>query len=177
MSRGRPVHVGPVTLRPRYNPSLVPQPDAAPELSEGYGAQLLPVATDPRQPSAGAAAWLLASAAALAAGGAASLTYAETWGPRGVLAADGTPFPLATAVGWLTALPGHALLVREPDGASASDGIWVLGARNAGTVTALVANMTSRPVSVELAAGDGLEVLDVAAFGMRRATVGGRGRG
>jgi hypothetical protein len=72
-----PLVVSPVTLRPRFNPDAV-GPEPAPRAGE------LPSAVDPRQMSLFAAVWTLASIKQLADGGAASVTYYETTGWRGV---------------------------------------------------------------------------------------------
>ncbi len=87
----RPVIISPVTLRQRFNPSATDAP--APVL-----AGRLPPAVDPRQMSLFLAGWTLGSIATLADAGAASITYFETVGWRGVMdAARGTaappPFP------------------------------------------------------------------------------------
>jgi hypothetical protein len=74
LSAGRDVFVGPVTLRPRTWPS---------GKLEGYRG--LPFQVDPRQPSLLAAAWTVASLKELVEAGAASLTYFETTGWRGVM--------------------------------------------------------------------------------------------
>lgn len=85
LAAGRPLHVGPVTLRPRFN-AVATSPrrvvtDASVET--GYGPQLVPDATDPQQHSAAAAAWFAAAVQALTVPGVASITLAEAWGPRG----------------------------------------------------------------------------------------------
>jgi hypothetical protein len=71
-----PVHVTPVTLRRRLDPAAT-----GPELAPGE----LPTGVDARQPTLLAAAWTAGSAKALAESGAASITYYETTGARGVL--------------------------------------------------------------------------------------------
>jgi hypothetical protein len=84
-----PIAVTPITLRPRFNTDAAgPEPPPAPGE--------LPAAVDPRQPSLFAAAWLVGSLQQLAAAGAASVTYFETTGWRGVM---------ETAAG--SALPGQ----------------------------------------------------------------------
>jgi hypothetical protein len=85
LAAGRPLHVGPVTLRPRFN-AVATSPrrivtDAS--VASGYGPQFVPGATDPEQHSAAAAAWFAAAVAALTVPGVASITLAEAWGPRG----------------------------------------------------------------------------------------------
>jgi hypothetical protein len=79
---GPPLVVSPITLKPRFNPDAV-GPEPAPLPGE------LPSAVDPRQMSLFAAAWTLASFKQLAEAGAASLTYYETTGWRGIKETDG----------------------------------------------------------------------------------------
>ena len=108
----RPVHVGPVTLRPRFN-AVATSPRVgvdADVVVEGTGAHHVWAADDPRQASRGFAAWLIASYQAFAVAGVASVTFCETWGPRGLVTAGGSPHPAAEAVRWLHALDGWELL-------------------------------------------------------------------
>jgi hypothetical protein len=139
---GRPVHVGPVTLRPRYM-TFASRPLPAPEPGIGY--LVAPGADDPRQASRALAAWTVASAAALAVDGVASIAYFETWGPRGVRDADGTPFPVAAAIEALAALEGTELL--DVDGVLPPD-VWIAAARRDGVDTVLVANLAARETRV-----------------------------
>jgi hypothetical protein len=80
---GLPILVGPVTLRPR---------DPIESEPSGDGTDSLPFSVDPRQSSLFAAAWTVGSISALAQAGAASLTYYETVGCRGIIPGDG-PLP------------------------------------------------------------------------------------
>ncbi|MGR6740964.1 hypothetical protein ACU6RU_02870 [Microbacterium sp. F1-18] len=142
---GVPVHVGPVSLRPHFNDvaTTAPPRPAASDLSAGYGTHLTD-ADDPRQRSPELAAWTIASAAALAVRGVASLTFFESWGPRGILAADGTALPVAEAIAALTALAGGELLSgSSPDGL-----VWAVGAERHGQVTVLAANLDTRPRTI-----------------------------
>ncbi|MFI5262376.1 MAG: hypothetical protein ACHQZR_07475 [Candidatus Limnocylindrales bacterium] len=82
----RPVLVSPVTLRQRFNPSAT---DAATPVAGGS----LPPAVDARQMSLFAAGWTLGSLAALAGAGAASMTYFETVGWRGIMETGRGPLP------------------------------------------------------------------------------------
>ncbi len=78
----RHLAVGPVTLRPRFNPDAAasePEPDQT----------ALPPSVDPRQLSLFAAGWTLGSIHRLVEAGADSLTYYETVGWRGVMERDG----------------------------------------------------------------------------------------
>jgi hypothetical protein len=84
---GKPVIVSPVTLRPRYNADASGAVQM-PAFNE------LPPNVDPRQLSLLGAAWTLASVKHLAQAGAASLTYYETAGWRGVMESEqGSPRP------------------------------------------------------------------------------------
>jgi hypothetical protein len=77
---GKPIVVTPVTLLPRFNPN-------ATEAVTG------PPPADPRQGSLFGAGWTLGSLKYLAEGGAGSVTYYETLGPRGVMETEGV-YPL-----------------------------------------------------------------------------------
>ncbi len=80
-----PVSVTPVTLKPRFNPA------AGGNAGDGEDEQREPSA-DPRQMSLLGAGWTAGSLKYLAAGGAASVTYYETTGRRGVMeTAAGSP--------------------------------------------------------------------------------------
>ena len=81
LSGGKPVHISPITLLPRYNADAPPT-DRAP----------VPPA-DPRQQTAFNADWTRKSLTALSQIGAASITYFETHGPRGVMD-GGEVFPV-----------------------------------------------------------------------------------
>jgi D-apionolactonase len=72
------LHVGPVTLQPRFNPVAT---DA------GARTKVLP---DPRLSSLWAAAWTLGSVAALTHGGAQELTFFEALGERAIMPARPT---------------------------------------------------------------------------------------
>jgi len=83
----QPIVISPVTLKPRFNPDAVgPEPPPLPGE--------LPSAVDGRQMSLFAAAWTVGSIKQLAEAGAASLTYYETTGWRGLKETDrGCPLP------------------------------------------------------------------------------------
>lgn len=84
LSGGKPVHISPVTLLPRYNPAAT------------SGGLWGPPPVDPRQATAFAAEWTTKSIQALTQAGAASVTYFETHGPRGLLN-GGKPYPVLDA--------------------------------------------------------------------------------
>lgn len=136
---GAPVHIGPISLRPHFNDVATTPPPLPPstDLSVGYGPELLD-ADDPRQASAPLAAWTIASVAACAVPGVASLSYFEEWGGRGIRSSAGDELPVAEAIRALAGLSGSTLLSGEsPDGL-----LWAVGAWDGdGTQTVLVANL------------------------------------
>lgn len=149
-AHGMPVHIGPVSLRPRFNNvATAAQPStAAVDLTDGYGAEVTG-AVDSRQRAPELAAWTIASAAALAVEGVASLSWFEEWGPRGIRSADGTPYPVADALAALAGLNGGELL----SGASPDGLIWALGSRHRAEIRVLVANVGREERSVEVNVG------------------------
>lgn len=153
LAAGAPVHIGPIALRPRFNDVATTPPPMPPhdDLRDGYGAALTDAA-DPRQSAPELAAWTIASAAALAVPGVATLAYFEEWGPRGIRASDGSPYPVLDAVEVLAALSGApGLRGDSPDGL-----VWAVGARTDGGDVVLVANLdrSARGVAIELPGGD-----------------------
>ena len=139
---GRPVHVGPVTLRSRFNAvATTPPPTEPRDLRTGYGPARVLSATDPRQESSALAAWTIASAAAFAIPGVATITSFESTGRRGVRDAAGKPFPVAEAVTWLHQLSGLPLL----EARDLPRGIHALGARTDDGVVLLIASLRAEP--------------------------------
>ena len=150
IAAGRPLHVGPITLRSRFNAvaTSAASGQADPTLADGYGAELVAGATDARQSSAALAAWTVASFAAVATadvgdgGLVADVAYFETVGPRGIRN-DSVDFPVARAVELLASLAGGRLLT--PLGL-APDGLWAVGSTRAdGAWRVLVASLADRP--------------------------------
>ena len=135
---GRPVHIGPITLRARFN-AVATSDDSAPDddtLAAGYGAELFD-ADDPRQGADALLAWTVASATALTIPGVASITWFETTGPRGIRST-----PAETAFEWLHELSGAPAITAE----NAPDDVWIVGAGE----SVLVANLRPTPVTVTL---------------------------
>ena len=151
---GLPVHIGPVALAPRFN-DVATGPQPAPsriDLAEGYGAQFTGV-DDPRQRAAELAAWVIASAAALARPGVATVVWFEEWGPRGVRNTDGTDLPVLAAVRELLDLAADdtAELISGPS----PDGfVWALGSRTPEGGAILAANIDTAERSVRLVVED-----------------------
>ena len=107
LAAARPVHIGPITLKPRFNAVATSHDNAVvaeyPTTPDDR--------TDDRQGTAFAAAWMLASVRALSIDGVTSLTYFETTGPRGLERDwDGPRYPVHRVAGWLTALAGSTVL-------------------------------------------------------------------
>lgn len=150
-SEQTPIAVTPITLRPRFN--------AVATVEESSTASGLPRQVDPRQMSLFGAAWTLGSVKNLAEAGAASLTYFETTGWRGVVehqagsATDafpslpGEPFPIYHVLADVCAWRGAAILDCQ-----ASDQLAVVGfaVRAAGRLKLLVANLEAAPKSVRI---------------------------
>jgi hypothetical protein len=118
MAGGKEVHIGPITLRPRFNNVATEKPEIpyVSDLSIGYGAEWFG-GDDQRQQSSELAAWLVASAAATSVRGVDSLTYFEEWGPRGIQLAEGAAYPVSEVVTILGTMVGKAFLNgSSPDG-------------------------------------------------------------
>jgi hypothetical protein len=141
MARGLPLHVGPVTLKPRFNP--VATDEFAPE-----------PAADPRQSSWWAAGWTLGSVAALARGGAGSVTYFNTLGPDGLLHRSAstlpgslTPYPVFEVLCRIAAM-GNAHLVATH--ATDEKALAVLALSNGDHLFLFAANLSSATRAVRL---------------------------
>ncbi|RKR75180.1 hypothetical protein [Frondihabitans australicus] len=147
---GRPVHVGPVTLRARFNAVATSPWAAGPADVDafGYGAEHVWNSTDPRQGSDEYATWLLASFVALSTGAVESVALAEAWGPRGFGSVDGVPAPAASVLAWLVEVQGAPVVAL--DAAALPDGVFALAARLASGTVLLVANTSQAPVSFSL---------------------------
>jgi hypothetical protein len=147
MAEGKEVHVGPVTLRPRFNnvATKAPEIPTLQDLSLGYGAQWFG-SDDPRQQSPELAAWTIASAAAIGIIGVSSITYFEQQGPRGIQSAGGDAYPVSAAVKALAQLVGGELLSgQSPDGL-----LWAIGASSDSGVKILAANLKDQPAEINI---------------------------
>ena len=133
-----PVHVGPITLRPRFaNVATRPQPVPAPAP---------PV--DPRAGTALHEAWTIASAAALAVPGVASLTYEQVPDALAALGRADRPLPTEPA-------EDSPVTARSADGL-----VWAIGD---GT-TLLLANLSDRRRHVLVPGGPAPVALEPAAW-------------
>jgi hypothetical protein len=142
---GRPIHVGPIQLR---YPPAPGEPSAGP---------ILPESVDPRQLSLFGAAWTVASIGSLARAGAASLTYFETLGWRGLVEREaGSPqpqlfpstplqiFPLAHVLADAAEWSGRRILAAS---VTRPFELGVVAVDDA----LLVSNLSPRPLSTEIA--------------------------
>jgi hypothetical protein len=166
-SGGAPVHVTPVTLKPRWNP-FAGEPERTPPGE-------LPSAVDPRQPTSFAAAWTVGSVRRLAEAGAASMTYFELTGWRGVTEREagsplperfhsrpGEPFPVLWVLAEATRGRGAQLLRVELEDPLAVEALALL--TSDGPVV-LVANLRPEPTRVRLRGGVVQEVARLTAAG------------
>lgn len=126
--KGAPVHVTPITLKPRFNP--VATDPAAPFDN-----------TDPRQASPFLAAWTLGALASLLEAGPASLTFYETSGARGLLGDHG-PYPVYRL---FEALAGYH--PAEFATAGIPGALWL---RRGSRQALFVANLCPEPRQIEL---------------------------
>ena len=150
---GRKLAVGPITLKPPFNPNATgPEPKPAPGE--------LPAAVDARQPSLYAAGWLVGSLNALGNANVDALTYFETTGWRGVIERRDHPLRVEAFHSWPgMVFPIYLVLadVAEFRGGSIlpvvlGDGLRVqaLALRSEDWVRVLLANMTDVPVAATL---------------------------
>jgi hypothetical protein len=145
---GLELTIGPVSLRPRYNPNAG---DAREQALRPPAASV-----DPRQQDGLAAAWTLGSLATLAMAGADVVTYFEATGPRGLMSATtGDPYPVWKIVSKVAAWTGRSVFAvgsSDPLGALAL-AVGSCGTRTASTV--VIANLREHPQMV-VVHGEGL---------------------
>jgi D-apionolactonase len=164
---GLPIAISPVTFRTR------------PEDRLDTGPPFAPAGIDPRQASQFAAAWTIGSVAALARAGAASVTYFEAAGPRGLFpgrydAPDGFPTPSGPAYPVYGAL-ADAIGLREAPvlQCSIEDDLAVAALATgdgAGRVTILLANLRATDTVVAI---DGLGTRSLPPFAAERIELAG----
>jgi hypothetical protein len=141
---GKPLHIGPVTLKARFN---------AVSTDGAYDAGTIEeMTTEPLQAEAFTAAWLLGSIAALTLPGVESVSYFEASGPRGLVADDGTPTPAFGLFEKLASLRGAEVL----DVQHSVPGLVLYPVRADSGVLLFAANLTAEllPVTAKLDDGD-----------------------
>lgn len=131
---GRPLHIGPITLKPRFNAVATEEANDAGTIEE--------ITTDPLQSEAFTAAWLLGSIAALTMPGVESLSYFEASGPRGLLPHAGTPTPAFQLFKELAALSGADVVGVEGD----VHGLVLYPVKLDHRVLLFAANLTAEPL-------------------------------
>ncbi|PSR53550.1 hypothetical protein AHMF7605_08435 [Adhaeribacter arboris] len=130
----RPIHLSPVTLKPRFNAIV----------SSDQNTSTIP--TDPRQPTSFISGWTLASLKYLTEAGAASITYFETTGPNGIYHQD-QPYAVGYLLAYILAFkPIHVLPTNHPEPLKITSFLL----RNDIGSCLLIANHTSEPQVVEL---------------------------
>lgn len=127
-AEGKPLFVGPVTLRSRQVVYAAADP------------------ADPRQALSIAAAWTAASVKHLAEQGAASVTYFETTGSRGVVS-GGRPLPVYSVLAHVCSVRGAEILECQTTHPLEVAGFAV---RREDGLGVLVANLTASPQKVAL---------------------------
>ncbi len=145
--------LGPITLKPRFNPNAT-GPEPAPKPGS------LPSAVDARQPSLFAAAWTVGSLANLAPTSVEAITYFETIGWRGLIERSDHPLRVAAFHSWAgmvfpvyhvladaAGLTGGEVLACETADPLA---VEALAVRLDGRLVVLVTNLRDEPVEVAL---------------------------
>lgn len=135
LGEGRPVHVGPITLKPRLH-----APDQ-------------PAEGDELQDHSFTAAWTLASLHALTVEGVASVTYFEAGPPRGITAADGTLNPAGELLQKLAACKGDPVLAVTPVQSQRPAGkspVTVYPVRSDGGLQLFLGNLSPRESTAEV---------------------------
>ncbi len=138
-----PIHVGPITLRPRAR-QLPCDPSAD-------------IGVDPRQASLFAAAWLVASVKQLAEAGAASLTYFECTGRRGFVGRSPTEghlsgpemraYPIFHAFAMLAGFSRARLVACASSDPATAQALAIQGERG---FSAIVANLAPETQAIRL---------------------------
>ena len=147
-----PLAVTPVTLKPRFNPNATGAPAARRDA--------LPDEVDVRQMSLFGAAWTVGSLKYVSEGGAASVTYYETAGWRGVMERDSGPllpqhfpsrpgmiFPLFHVLAGVREFAGGQVVHTRSSDSLAAEALLL---RKGSALRALVANLSAQPRIVRL---------------------------
>jgi hypothetical protein len=133
LAKGKPVIVSPVTLKPRWNPYST------------AGATKGTPPSDVRQPTLFGAGWTLGSIKSLAEAGAASVTYYETAGTRGVMERD--VFPMWHVFAGIGDFAGGDSIIAKSSEPLQVDGLVLRKGRR---TRVLLANFTGQPCAVSL---------------------------
>lgn len=151
---GKPLHIGPVTLKARFN---------AVSTDGAYDSLTVEaMTTDPLQAENFTAAWLLGSIAALTLPGVESISYFEASGPRGLLTDAGTPTSAFQLLEKLSAMRGADVM--EVDGGV--PGLVLYPVKEDSGVLLFAANLTAEPLrtAVRLEYGEYTRTVDIPAW-------------
>jgi len=156
LGSGRPLHVGPVTLLPRFNAVATSGDGSEPEADELQGHSF-------------AAAWTLASIDALTLDGVASVSYFEASGPRGICDGAGRLNPAGRLLRELASLRGSEVLSVDVDAAlpGRMSPVTLYPVQSAAGLMVFAANLSGSAVDVDvqLPAGISAEGFECTAFG------------
>ncbi|HEY9358496.1 MAG TPA: hypothetical protein VIQ52_19510, partial [Arthrobacter sp.] len=148
LAGGRPVHVGPVTLLPRFN-AVATSGDAA------------EAEADELQDQPFTAAWMLASISALTLDGVASVSYFEASGPRGISDAGGRLNPAGELLKQLAALRDSVVLSVEVKAGQAEAGsVTLYPVQSPEGLIIFAGNLSGAAVAVDLRLPDGVNAGD-----------------
>lgn len=141
ISGGRPLHIGPITLKPRFNAVAASAGDI-----EATSERTI----DPLQGDPFTAAWLLGSVAALSIPGVEGITYFETAGPRGISTPTGLT-PAGEVLAALTAHRGREILQTR----GTRHGLVLYPVQADDGITLFAANLTQEPMKEVVQLPDG----------------------
>ncbi len=133
-----PIYVSPVTLRQRVNPYAHDPKDR--EQTNNQKA-------DPRQPSLWAAGWTLGSIKYLAEAGAKAITYFQTAGQQGIMAADGQQYPAGLLLAAVQNVRGGEIIRTETSQPLACSTLLLTDNTHR---CWLIANHTNQAITVQL---------------------------
>ncbi|WP_258803589.1 hypothetical protein [Pseudarthrobacter sp. NS4] len=143
LGSGKPLHIGPVTLKARFN---------AVSAHGAYDpATLEAMTTDPLQAEEFTAAWLLGSINALTVPGVESVSYFEASGPRGLVTAEGFLTPAFEILSKLADLRGADVLHVE----GAVPGLVLYPVASGTGMLLFAANLTAQPLKTAVKLEDG----------------------
>jgi D-apionolactonase len=153
LGSGKPLHIGPVTLKARFN-AVATHGAYDPETLEA-------MTTDPLQADQFTAAWLLSSINALTLPGVESISYFEASGPRGLITAEGSPTPSFEIMAKLATLRGADVLHVE----GAVPGLVLYPVASGTGVLLFAANLTGQPLKTAVRLADGYtQTLEIPAW-------------
>ncbi|GAA2184546.1 hypothetical protein GCM10009785_32910 [Brooklawnia cerclae] len=134
---GRPLLIGPITLRPRLNAVATREGGPGPSDLAGFGPEYVSESTDARQGTPFAGAWTAACLAQLIGSEVAEVCLYESSGPRGIREPDGHLSACGEAIEWFL---GHRRGTIHELGAFLPTGAYGVVAARDGTGEILLTN-------------------------------------